>query len=285
MSILAVSLVQAQTTQLIVNPHFTDSSKWTLWKNDWEDTEPTFASWYCTMQNSYIEMYVYDEVNWDYGDAGASQGRREHGSGSYYNSPLVAEPEIANDLADGKLIGYITMRHYYTPIKRGGFSDPRRGWTACSGMFFMVFVDVYVYDKRDGQYKWMNYDDPNRWGEWNFVVLEMSNRWAYDWGAFHQVDGNDFRYNFMAQGTTHDSDWHYIKAGWIFSNPNTWETFGVDFGKMWREWAQTMNDNYYMDKQPYYVVKGKIRAVALSLECYLAEWKGAIDQAYLYLNT
>lgn len=266
-------------------------SKWTRWKTDWEDDEPSFNYWENYFLNGGgVALYVKDEINWDYSDAGIAQGRVPHGNGAYYASDLAfPNVELTPNMPDGKLIGYIRAKYISGyPKKVGGYSNPTRAWTACAGLFFMVFIELEIRDTLTGATWKLNYDDPDRWGGPNMLALEMSNRWAYDWDwgslsmQWHQVDGTDYRYNFFSGFTTHDSDYHLIKAGWIFNQPDTYQWFSVDFGKMFREAVERIN--YDLENIHAEVVKGYVKAISISVECYLAEYKVVVNYVELVYN-
>lgn len=263
----------------IVDPNFNDPSKWSLIKNDWEDVEPSFDSWYARIQNGLLTMYVKDEINWDYGDAGAFQGRVPHGNGSYFKSPLAYEPTLVYPVPANKLVGEILFRKTSSeyPKKVGGFGRWDRACLgqAVAGLDFFICLQLHEAFPED---RWYNYDEPDYWGEPDLGTLEMFNRWFY-WGIRWE-QSNEWHpcYNFVKRGTTHDSDYHAIRAGWMVPNTD-FVLRTVDFGLMFNMFAEILNSQFIVT-----IDKAIVRAVGITTECYLGEMSYQVEYAHLYWN-
>jgi len=269
--------------QLINDYGFNDPNKWSLLKNDWEDTEPSFNSWESIMSAGWLMTYVKDEINWDYGDAGAWQGRIPHGNGQYFKSPLVQEPILTPPIPENKLIGTIKfmLRSSDYPKKVGGYGRLDRACLgyAVAGLDFILYLKIKTQEKG-----WLNYDNPDEWGDPDLATVEMFNRWYYDGFGWHQSDNLHPCYNWVKQYTTHDSDYHGVFAGWILGNKTSWHTFTVDFGKLINylvDGLRTLGANL---GEPINVTQVQIMAVGITTECYLAETGYRVEYASLEYN-
>jgi hypothetical protein len=266
--------------QLINDYGFNDPNKWSLIKSDWEDTEPSFNNWEAIMSAGWLMTYVKDEINWDYGDAGAYQGRIPHGNGQYFKSPLVQEPiiNVLSPIPAGKLVGTIKVRLRSSdyPKKVGGYGRLDRACMgyAVAGLDFMLFLKLNTANKG-----WLNYDNPDWWGDADLATVEMFNRWYYDGLGWHQADNTHPCYNWTKQGTTHDNDYHCLRAGWILSDKISWHTFTVDFGEIINHLVEKIYLSYAVK-----ILQVQIMGVGITTECYLGETGYIVEYASLEYN-
>jgi hypothetical protein len=107
----------------------------------------------------------------------------------------------------------------------------------------------------------------------------MFNRWYYDGTGWFQASNLHPCYNWAKPGTTHDNDYHCVRAGWILSDKTSWHTFTVDFGKLINDLVNTLFYNFEVK-----ITQVQIMGVGITTECYLGETGYIVEYAKLDYN-
>lgn len=303
-SLIFPQIYMAQaSTQILRNYDFYDFNSEAYWECFKANGDDPFHYDYpeydrSTIERSYPPSYWYghieDSENWDWSDVVVAQGKKPHESGNYglYGMPLSYEPilnyEPDSSPSDGTLIIQIRAKIDPNSIKWLCYHNPLRGHQPSVSLVVMVYFEIYVHDKWGNEY-WRDFSNPNRFdGSPDMAVCEKFNRWIYNYengGFWHEASGDDPKYNYFTDMTTHDTDFHSIMAGWQFgSDAGKWKTFTWDVSRDFRRLCDWIYIQYVMDKVNFYIVKGRVKTVMVAVEGYCGAMTAYVDWVKLIYN-
>lgn len=273
---------------IIVNydPTFSDPTKWEAVYPQWNDYptgNPDVT--YATVSDGVGYLKCIDTEGWDWSDAVLIQGKKIHESGYYQSGALPNITIKYEDLRPNLLTVTAVFKINYLPEAIDGIWYPFRAPSPhIAGAFCLAWFEMYM-----GDMGWTDINNPDYWDGKDCIVIEKANRWCdnsltpqVDWG---QVDEYNPWHNFFLPSTTHDSDYHDIRAGWMFTEEQIvnkkYVKFRWDIGVRVKETIDHFNVGI---PDTLKISKVRLTTIGVSVETYLANYSVSFDSVYFEYN-
>jgi hypothetical protein len=150
-----------------------------------------------------------------------------------------------------------------------------------AGAFVLLYFEFHYQDMQ-GNWHWSNMSNT---GVYDYIpdcfVFEQANRWFWYEAEekWIQSDNYNIWFNFFIDWTTHDTDFHDIRAGWQWSeSEQTYgyhKTFTHPTHERFNDWFTWLNNWCYWEGIGYNIYQIdalRLKAIAFSVECYRARF-------------